>query len=298
MDYYKILGIQKNASDEDIKKAYRKLAVKWHPDKNPDNKDAAEEKFKEISEAYGVLSDKKQKEIYDRFGKRGLDSNNNSSHGFHRGRVPNDIFKNFFGTDNVFSVHDNGHHTFTSYNVGRSNVMHHNVNTGTAFRKRKTKGSSTEHKVDCTLENLYYGGKKNIKIERKFGNTKKLEELSINIEPGWKDGTKITYPNKGNCSLTEIPGDLILIINELKHQMYIRDNNDLILKFNISLDMALKGFTKKIKFIDGKYEDIKINKLSSSDYEHIISNKGMPIRKNKQNIGYGNLILKFNVLFT
>ena len=64
MDYYKILGIQKNASDEDIKKAYRKLAVKWHPDKNPDNKDAAEEKFKEISEAYGVLSDKKQKEIY------------------------------------------------------------------------------------------------------------------------------------------------------------------------------------------------------------------------------------------
>jgi hypothetical protein len=100
-DYYNILGINKNASDKEIKKAYRKLAMKYHPDKNPNNKDA-EERFKIIGEAYNILSDKDKKTRYDRFGKQGLNENG----GPNMAPVnPNDIFNMFFGGNDPFSMH-------------------------------------------------------------------------------------------------------------------------------------------------------------------------------------------------
>ncbi|XP_071158529.1 dnaJ homolog subfamily B member 6-like isoform X3 [Mytilus edulis] len=110
VDYYKVLGISKNSSETDVKKAYRKLALKWHPDKNPDKKEEAEKKFKEISEAYEVLSDKKKRELYDKYGKEGLinggsdyDFQDNYDHfrGFHF-HNPRDVFKEFFGGRDPF----------------------------------------------------------------------------------------------------------------------------------------------------------------------------------------------------
>lgn len=106
-DYYTILEVDKNASESDIKKAYRKLALKWHPDKNPDNKAVAEEKFKNISEAYEVLSDKDKRSVYDKYGKDGLTGDmprsGGSFHGMHNHTFhfssPDDIFRNFFGGD-------------------------------------------------------------------------------------------------------------------------------------------------------------------------------------------------------
>lgn len=95
-DYYKILGVEKNASENDIKKAYRKLAVKYHPDKNPDNKEA-EEKFKVISDAYSVLSDKEKRQKYDQFGKEGININTNNM-----GGNPHDVFNTFFGGQDPF----------------------------------------------------------------------------------------------------------------------------------------------------------------------------------------------------
>ena len=105
-DYYGILGVSKDATETDIKKAYRKLALKWHPDKNPDNKEEAEEKFKSISEAYEVLSDKEKRDVYDKFGKDGLTggggSGGASSFTF-RFHDPNEIFKEFFGGRDPFT---------------------------------------------------------------------------------------------------------------------------------------------------------------------------------------------------
>ncbi|XP_034024112.1 dnaJ homolog subfamily B member 6b isoform X2 [Thalassophryne amazonica] len=107
VEYYQILGVHKNATQDDIKKAYRKLALKWHPDKNPDNKEEAERRFKELSEAYEVLSDENKRNIYDRYGKEGLSAG--GGHYDHFGgpsftfRNPEDVFREFFGGRDPFA---------------------------------------------------------------------------------------------------------------------------------------------------------------------------------------------------
>ncbi|OCT75504.1 dnaJ homolog subfamily B member 6-A isoform X2 [Xenopus laevis] len=110
VEYYEVLGVQRNASADDIKKAYRRLALKWHPDKNPDNKDEAERRFKEVAEAYEVLSDSKKRDIYDKYGKEGLTNRGGGSHfdeaPFQFGftfRSPDDVFRDFFGGRDPFS---------------------------------------------------------------------------------------------------------------------------------------------------------------------------------------------------
>nr|XP_020744385.1 dnaJ homolog subfamily B member 6 isoform X1 [Odocoileus virginianus texanus]XP_020744386.1 dnaJ homolog subfamily B member 6 isoform X1 [Odocoileus virginianus texanus]XP_020744387.1 dnaJ homolog subfamily B member 6 isoform X1 [Odocoileus virginianus texanus] len=110
VDYYEVLGVQRHASAEDIKKAYRKLALKWHPDKNPENKEEAERKFKQVAEAYEVLSDAKKRDIYDRYGKEGLNGGGGGGSHFDGPfefgftfRNPEDVFREFFGGRDPFS---------------------------------------------------------------------------------------------------------------------------------------------------------------------------------------------------
>ncbi|XP_041367531.1 dnaJ homolog subfamily B member 6-like isoform X2 [Gigantopelta aegis] len=112
--YYDVLGVQKNSTTKEIKKAYRRLALKWHPDKNPGKKEEAEKKFKELAEAYEVLSDTKKRDMYDKYGKDGLSGNQGFTcddfdsfggvGGFHfTFRRPEDVFRDFFGTDDPFA---------------------------------------------------------------------------------------------------------------------------------------------------------------------------------------------------
>ncbi|XP_058390180.1 dnaJ homolog subfamily B member 6 isoform X2 [Diceros bicornis minor] len=110
VDYYEVLGVQRHASAEDIKKAYRKLALKWHPDKNPENKEEAERKFKQVAEAYEVLSDAKKRDIYDRYGKEGLNGGGGGGSHFDSPfefgftfRNPDEVFREFFGGRDPFS---------------------------------------------------------------------------------------------------------------------------------------------------------------------------------------------------
>ncbi|XP_022432168.1 dnaJ homolog subfamily B member 6 isoform X5 [Delphinapterus leucas] len=110
VDYYEVLGVQRHASAEDIKKAYRKLALKWHPDKNPENKEEAERKFKQVAEAYEVLSDAKKRDIYDKYGKEGLNGGGGGGSHFDGPfqfgftfRNPDDVFREFFGGRDPFS---------------------------------------------------------------------------------------------------------------------------------------------------------------------------------------------------
>lgn len=273
-DYYKILEIDKFASDKEIRRAYKKLALKWHPDKSSIHN--AKEKFSEISEAYDVLSDPQKKEQYDRYG----------------------FIDDFI--DDEFDEPEDNYNTDTIFrNFSTSNVNE----TKNTHNVHKIKDPPQLYNMPCTLEDLYNGTTKKIKITRKtiisrtlFDSTKELE---MKIYPGFKAGSKFTHCGLGNESLDKkkTPCDIVFEIIQIDHPIYTRDVNNLNAKISISLHDALNGFEKKLILLDKKELVLKIKKLKRSDYTHTISGKGMPIRKNGKFIGYGDLIVNFVIIF-
>ncbi|KAH0678102.1 hypothetical protein KY284_019187 [Solanum tuberosum] len=282
VDYYKTLKVSRNASEEDLKKSYKRLAMKWHPDKNSENKKEAEAKFKQISEAYDVLSDPQKRQIYDIYGDEALKSGqfDPSSPSDRRGfkfnsRDAEDIFAEFFGGSDGYS---------------RS--------TGGTVRIRKA--APVENKLPCSLEELYKGSKRKMKISRIVldgtGKPTTIEEvLAIHIKPGWKKGTKITFPEKGNHEPGAAPGDLIFVIDEKPHDVFKRDGNDLVINQKISLVDALAGKTINLTALDGRELTIPITDVVKPGHEQKIPNEGMPISKEPGK--KGNLRIKFEVKF-
>ncbi|GFQ01267.1 Dnaj homolog subfamily b member 4 [Phtheirospermum japonicum] len=302
VDYYSILKVDKSANDDELKKAYRKLAMKWHPDKNPNNKKEAEAKFKEISEAYEVLSDPQKRAIYDQYGEEGL-----------KGQVPppgggpnvfrfnprnaNDIFAEFFGSSSPFGgmgggggvFGDDDHMVFSSF--GDSQPM----------SSGPRKAPPIERTLPCTLEELYKGTSKRMKISREIadasGKTLPVEEiLTIDIKPGWKKGTKITFQEKGNEQPNVIPSDLVFIVDEKPHSVFTRDGNDLVATQRISLAEALTGYTVQLTTLDGRKLSVPIvNNVIHPGYEEVVPREGMPISKDPKR--RGNLRIKFDIKF-
>ncbi|ONK68914.1 uncharacterized protein A4U43_C05F17350 [Asparagus officinalis] len=298
VDYYKILQVDKNAKDDDLKKAYRKLAMKWHPDKNPNNKKEAEAKFKQISEAY-------------EYGEEGLKGQGSSAGGRRRrgtrrtdsARVLRSGALSAPGMGGMKSV---GRRRFSSSmfgddlfgstfggGMGRDGPM--NMGGG-----RQMKASPIENTLPCTLEELYRGTTKKMKISREIadisGKTMPVEEiLTIEIKPGWKKGTKITFPEKGNEQPNIIPADIVFIIDEKPHSVFKRDGNDLILTQKISLAEALTGYTVLVNTLDGRSLTIPVNNIIHPEYEEVVRGEGMPIPKDPSR--KGNLRIKFNIKF-
>uniref|UniRef100_A0A8D0FD72 J domain-containing protein n=1 Tax=Strix occidentalis caurina TaxID=311401 RepID=A0A8D0FD72_STROC len=236
-DYYKILGIQSGANEDEIKKAYRKMALKYHPDKNKDPN--AEEKFKEIAEAYDVLSDPKKRAFYDQYGEEGLKTGGGSSGGsgntfhytFHGD--PHATFASFFGGSNPFDIF------FAS---SRSRV---------AFSRFGFNGINGVqdppiiHELKVSLEEIYHGSTKRMKITRRRlnadGRTMRTEDkiLNVVIKRGWKEGTKITFPKEGDATPDNIPADIIFILKDKPHSHFKRDGTNVVYTANISLKEAV-----------------------------------------------------------
>lgn len=300
-DYYRTLQVDRSSSDDDLKKAYRKLAMKWHPDKNPNNKKEAEAKFKQISEAYDVLSDPQKRAIYDQYGEDGLKSQvpppPGAGHGGHEfrfnARSPEEIFSEFFGSsggpfdarafnrDNLFSAFGRGGAGETSSQVMR-------------------KGPPIERALACSLEDLYKGTTKKMKISREVLDatgrpTVKEEILIIGIKAGWKKGTKITFPEKGNEQRNMTPSDLVFIVDERTHGVFKRDGNDLIATQKITLSEALTGYTVQLTTLDGRNLSIPISSIINPNYEEVVPGEGMPIVKEPSK--KGNLRIKFQIKF-
>ncbi|XP_047316431.1 dnaJ homolog subfamily B member 13-like [Impatiens glandulifera] len=319
VDYYKILEVDRHAKDDDLKKAYRKLAMKWHPDKNPNNKKEAEAKFKQISEAYDILSDSQKRSVYDQFGEEGLNGQVPPSNtgGFHGGNDPasyrfnprsaDDIFHEFFGFSNPFGMGDMGS-TRPSTSGFPSGVFREDLfaslragaGPGADRGNFIKKGAAIERTLPCSLEDLYKGATKKMKISRDVadssGKASTVEEiLTINIKPGWKKGTKITFPEKGNEQRGVIPSDLVFIVDEKPHSVFKRDINDLIVTQKISLLEALTGYTAQLTTLDGRNLTIPINSIISPNYEEVVKGEGMLIRKESSQ--KGNLRIKFNIIF-
>eukprot|EP00249_Psilotum_nudum_P014744 c24979_g2_i1 orf=285-929(+) len=212
VDYYNILKVGRDATDEDLKKAYRKLAMKWHPDKNPNSKKEAEAKFKGISEAYEALSDPQKRAIYDQYGEEGLKGvppPGAAGPGFTNAGGPNvfrfnprnaqDIFAEFFGGDPFAGMGGfggigtrSGLHPFGEGMFGGFGGTEHVFKS---FNDTATprKATSVENKLQCTLEELYNGSTRKMKISRNIadasGKALPIEEiLTIEVKPGWKKG--------------------------------------------------------------------------------------------------------------
>ncbi|XP_048319976.2 uncharacterized protein LOC107405428 [Ziziphus jujuba] len=320
VDYYKILQVDRNAKDDDLKKAYRKLAMKWHPDKNPRNKKEAEAKFKQISEAYDVLSDPQKRAVYDQYGEEGLKGQvpPPGAGGFSGGpeggptmfrfnsRSPDDIFSEFFGFSSFGGMGDMGGSRAGGSGFGRTMftddifASFRGGGGGEASGNTLRKAAAIERTLPCTLEDLYKGTTKKMKISRDVidasGRPTTLEEiLTIEIKPGWKKGTKITFPEKGNEQRGVIPADLIFIVDEKPHGVFKRDGNDLVFTQKISLMEALTGYTVQLTTLDGRSLSIPITSIISPTYEEVVKGEGMPIPKEPSK--KGNLKIKFNIKF-
>ncbi|MCL4162530.1 UNVERIFIED_CONTAM: hypothetical protein GTU68_067118, partial [Idotea baltica] len=261
-DYYKILGINKGSSEDDIKKAYRKMALKFHPDKNKSAN--AEEKFKEVAEAYEVLSDKKKRDIYDQYGEEGLKGgvpgsgggNGDTQFSYTFSGDPRATFAQFFGTSDPFaqffmdgSGGGHGHNVFEQMDVddpfismmgggmggprmgGTRRAFSFNPQDSHHQRPmgKNTKDTPVVRDLYVSLEEIAKGVTKKMKITRNVANpdgrTTRREEkiLTIEVKAGWKEGTKITFEREGDQLPGKIPADIVFVIRDKPHATFKRE---------------------------------------------------------------------------
>ncbi|KAJ3622716.1 hypothetical protein MTP99_019001 [Tenebrio molitor] len=327
-DYYKILGLSKGASDDDIKKAYRKLALKYHPDKNKTA--GAEEKFKEVAEAYEVLSDKKKRDIYDNYGEEGLKGGvpgnsgfGNSSFSYTYHGDPQATFAQFFGNASPFQAFFSGNHSmfgfpdddmdvddpFASLNVGPTRsgpggaFRSHSFNFhGTPNRnKDKIQDPPIEHDLYVSLEDITKGCTKKMKISRKVlqsdGTAKKEDKvLTINVKPGWKAGTKITFQREGDQGRNKIPADIVFIIRDKPHPLFKREGSDIRYTAKISLKQALCGCTIEAPTMSSTKIPLHYtSEVIKPNTVRRIQGYGLPLPKEPTR--RGDLIVNFDIKF-
>ena len=327
-DYYEVLGIEKGATAEQIKKAYRKKAIEHHPDKNPGDK-SAEEKFKEAAEAYEVLSDADKKARYDQYGQAAFEGGGGG--GFHGGGMNMDDIFNQFG--DIFGGAFGG--GFGGFGGGGG--------------QRRMKGSNLRIKVKLTLEEIANGVEKKVKVKRKVqskgvqyrtcptcngagqvmkvtntilgrmqtasachscGGTGQIieskpaqadaqgmvmedETVSIKIPAGVADGMQLKVSRKGNDApgSNSIPGDLIVAIEEVEHDSLKREGENLHLDLYISVAEAVLGTSKDIDTVTGKVR-IKLEEGIQSGKILRLKGKGLP---SLNSYGNGDLLIHVNV---
>ena len=310
-DYYEVLEISKSASVEEIKKAYRKMAIKYHPDKNPGDKEA-EEKFKEAAEAYEVLSDDNKKARYDQFGHAGMGgaAGGGGFGGFGGGMNMEVIFSQF---GDIFGGHFNG-------------------GFGGGQRQQQARGSNLRIRIKLNLEEMINGTQKTVKVKKmklaagvtsktcptcggsgvqvKVMNTmfgqmqtqttcgtcqgigkvadkipsganaqglvKEEEEVTINIPAGARDGIQLNVRGKGNdAPLGGTPGDLLVVVEEEVDKAIKREGDNLHQELYISFAEAALGTTKEINVVGGKVK-IKIDEGTQSGKILRLAGKGLP----------------------
>ncbi len=269
-DYYKVLGVQKNASEEEIKKAYRKLAMKYHPDHTKGDK-SAEEKFKKISEAYAVLSDKEKRKEYDTFGSEGF-RQRFSQEDIFRGFDFGDIFREFgFGGDNFSNVGGGGRRF--SFGTGSP------FNFGGAQQHSQAKGSDLVYELPLTLREIATGTSKAIA----FQHQGRSENLTVKIPKGLIAGKKLRLAGKGNPSPYGGPaGDLYIKSKVLNYHVFSSENYDLYIDRELKLSEAILGTTVSVPTIDDKQLSLKIPPGTKQGTKMRLSGHGLPDMKNNK----------------
>ncbi|KAF9918951.1 DnaJ- protein scj1 [Lobosporangium transversale] len=333
-DYYKVLGLTRSATPKEIKKQYKALSKKYHPDKNPGNKEA-EEKFVEVAAAYEVLSDNEKKSIYDRYGEEGLKQHQANGGGGHGGfHDPFDIFAQFFG--------------------GGSRHHHHG--------EQERRGPEMRLELEVTLEELYSGNSIEIEVSKQVicphcdgsgakssdsvvtctgcqgqgvkvvkrmlapgmfqqfhqtcdqcgGKGKMIkehcpvchgnkvqrgsEQLTIVVEPGLPDGATIVFDREGDEAPEIVPGDIVFEVRTRPHPVFERRQHSLYTYVTITLEQALLGFDLEIKHLDGK--PIRLTRgesVTPFGFVQTLKGQGMPIQGSRGD--FGDLFVEYKVEF-
>ena len=239
-DYYDVLGINKNADEKTIKKAYRKLAKKYHPDINPGDSNA-EAKFKEVTEAYEVLSDPEKKKLYDRFGHGGTyrSNNGNGYQEFHfEGGDMGDIFENFFGG----GFKKSGFRGGSGQNGNFNNGFHGNFRQNGGFGNRQsyqTKGNDIHADIQVNFDAAAFGKKETIHLKDENG---KVQALEVNIPAGIETGQSIRLKGKGTPGYNGgTAGDLFLKVIVSEKPGFKRDGQDIFNTVTIPFITAVLG---------------------------------------------------------
>ena len=292
-DYYQVLGVDKKASADELKKAYRKLALKWHPDKNPNNK-AAEEKFKKISEAYAVLSDNKKRGEYDQFG---------SADQFRQQYSQEDIFRDVDLDEILRSFGFGGGRGGgrTTFRTGRRGGAHSQGNDdpfsglfgggmgGQQYANVPEKGQDAEYNLSISLEESVFGADKKISFQLE----NRIEDISVKIPPGISSGKKLRLPGKGLSGYNGGPkGDLYLNINVLPHPIYSRDGNDLYIEKTIKFTQAALGTTIDVPTLDGSTKRLKLSPGTQNNTKIRMKGYGVPGLKGAPK---GDQFVKINI---
>ena len=277
-DYYKTLGVDKQATADEIKKAFRKLAVKYHPDRNQGDK-AAEERFKEINEAYAVLSDPQKKQQYDTFG----------SSGFHQQYSQEDIFRNFdFGGTFRDMGMGGGEDIFSRlFGGGFGGGFGKGAGRG-GFRAGAQRGSDLEMETDISFRDAVSGAEKVVAFRRNG----KREELKVRIPAGVDNGSKVRISGKGGQGEGGgAAGDLFLIIRVLPDPVFSRDGGDLFVERQIPFSAACLGTALDVPTLEG---DKRIKVPAGIQPGTKIRLKGFGVKPPGAN-AKGDLYVKINV---
>lgn len=281
-DYYKVLGVERSATQDQIKKAYRKLAVKYHPDKNPGDK-AAEEKFKEISEAYQVLGNEDSRKKYDELGANWKQYENMGYGGQGFQGFDGQGFEGFGSSgfsdffDMFFGGHGDGGFDFGNINFGGGGRGR--------TRTRAMKGQDLTASIDMTLREAYFGSHRMFKI----GN----DTIKISIKPGVKDGQTLRVKGKGHPGINGGEnGDLLLKIHITQDPVYQRDGDDLTRTVNIDIYTAILGGKIEIDTMKGNV-NVPIKPQTQNNSILRLKGLGMP-HYGKE--GNGSMLLKVQLV--
>lgn len=280
-DYYQLLGVKKDASATDIKKAYRKLAMKYHPDHTKGEK-AAEEKFKKISEAYAVLSDEKKRKEYDTFGAEGFQQRFSQEDIF-RGFDFGDIFREFgFGGD-FFSGRGRG--SGTRFNFGGGGPF----GSQAGQQQARMKGTDLVYEISLTLKEVATGTSKTISLQHQGYS----EKVTVKVPKGLISGKKLRLAGKGSPSPFGGPaGDLFIQSRVLNDPVYQVENHDLHVNQEIKLSEIILGTSISVPTLDDKQLNLKIPPGTKPGTKMRMSGHGLPHMKGGKK---GDLYLKIQL---
>ncbi|MEK2647266.1 DnaJ C-terminal domain-containing protein [Bdellovibrio sp. BCCA] len=273
-DFYSILGVSRTATAEEIKKAYRKLAMQFHPDKNPGDK-KAEEKFKEISEAYDTLSDTKKREMYDQFGHAG------AQQGFGGAGGPFGGAGGFGGFGRTHGAGSNGGDPFQDifgdvFGEIFGNARGPGGAAGARARRQQAKGTDLRYTLNISFEESALGTEKIISFVRQKGGKEESAKLSVNVPAGVKEGQRLKLSGEGDSAAGGgAAGDLYVIINIQEHPLFKRHENDVTLDLPITYTDAILGTNIEVPTLTGKAM-IRIPPGTHSGQTFRLKGKGFP----------------------